>query len=42
MFDSTTLLWTGIGAASLVYAFLDYTLSYKKMTKAETRSEEQN
>jgi hypothetical protein len=35
MFDPTILLWTGVGAATLVIAFLDYAISLKKRMKTE-------
>jgi hypothetical protein len=35
MFDSTILLLTGVGAAALVIAFLDYAVSFKKRMKTE-------
>jgi len=33
--DTTIILWTGIGAAALVFAFIDYRLSFKKRMKLE-------
>ena len=35
MLDTALFLWTGIGAAALVFAFLDYRFSLKKRTKLE-------
>jgi len=36
--DTTIILWTGIGAAALVFAFIDYRLSFKKRMKLEKSS----
>ena len=33
--ETTIFLWTGIGAASLLFAFIDYKLSLKKRIKRE-------
>jgi hypothetical protein len=36
MFDITILLLTGVGAAALGIAFLDYAVSFKKRMKTES------
>ena len=36
MFDLTNLLLTGVGAAALGIAFLDYAVSFKKRMKTES------
>ena len=33
--DTTVILWTGIGAAALIFAFIDYRMSLKKRIKLE-------
>jgi len=33
--DTTVILWTGIGAAALIFAFIEYRLSFKKRIKLE-------
>jgi hypothetical protein len=35
MFDYMTLVWIGLGGASLAFAFLQYAFAYGKKVKAE-------
>jgi hypothetical protein len=35
MFDYMTLVWVGLGGASLAFAFLQYAYAYSKKVKAE-------
>jgi hypothetical protein len=35
MFDFMTLLWVGLGGASLAFAFIQYAYSYRKKVKTE-------